>query len=196
MPTPESSAPAVLTQAVLDDARRQADAIIAQAQQQGAAVLAKATAEADQARQERLKLARAEAARRTESIQASIAVEAGRLRAARVEALLQSLYDEARRRLVQRQGYAYREALVALVTEAARLMGGGALVVKLAPADRAAVADRLGPFTLVEDPALTEGGVVVLDADGRRVWDNRLPARLERLWPELRRQIVTQGALG
>jgi vacuolar-type H+-ATPase subunit E/Vma4 len=196
MPTPESNAPAVLTQAVLDDARRQADAIIAQAQQQGAAVLAKATAEADQVRQERLKLARAEAARRTESIQASIAVEAGRLRAARVEALLQSLYDEAQRRLVARQGYAYREALVALVTEAARQMGGGALVVNLAPADRAAVADRLGQFTLVDDPALTEGGVVVLDADGRRVWDNRLPARLERLWPELRRQIVTQGALG
>ena len=196
MPTPESNAPAVLTQAVLDDARRQADAIVAQAQQQGAAVLAKATAEADQARQERLKLAHAEAARRTEAIHASIAVEAGRLRASQVEALLQSLYDEARRRLVVRQGYDYREALVALVTEAARQMGGGALVVKLAPADRAAVADRLGSFTLVEDPALTEGGVVVLDADGRRVWDNRLPARLARLWPELRRQIVTQGALG
>ena len=195
MPIPDANAPSVLTQAVLEDARTQADAIIAQARQQGTAVLAKATAETGQTRQERMKVAQAEATRRTEAIRAALAVEAARMRAARVEALLQALYDEARRRLVARQGFDYREALVAMVTEAAQHMAGGALVAKLSPADRAVVADRLGAFTLVADPAITDGGAVVLDADGRRVWDNRLPARLERLWPELRRQIVMQGSL-
>jgi vacuolar-type H+-ATPase subunit E/Vma4 len=195
MPADDSSTSEVLTRAVLDDARRQADAIVARARQQATAAVAQATAEAELARQERLTAAQAEAVRRTEAIHASISVAIGRLRATRVEALLQSLYDAARQRLVARQGYDYRETLVALVAEAAEQMGGTALVVRLSPADRATVADRLGQFMLVEDPAITEGGAVVLDADGRREWDNQLPARLDRLWPELRRQIVLQGSL-
>jgi vacuolar-type H+-ATPase subunit E/Vma4 len=47
----------------------------------------------------------------------------------------------------------------------------------------------------VEDPGITDGGLVVQDAEGRRVWDNRLPQRLERMWPELRRQIAVRTAL-
>ncbi len=195
MPNPEAKAPTVLTEAVLADARAEADAILAQARQQGAALLAKATAKDEQARQERLKLARAEATRRTEAIRAALAVETGRLRTTQLETLLQALHDEARRRLVARQGYDYKQALIALVTDAARQMAGAMLVVKLSPADRPLVAAQLGQFTLVEDATITEGGAVVLDADGRRVWDNQLPARLERLWPELRRQIVAQGSL-
>ncbi len=191
----ESNTPDVLMGAVLDDAHRQADAIIARTRQQAAATLEQATAEIEQAGQERLKVAQVEAARKTESIQASVSVAASRLRAARVESILQSVYDEAHHRLVARQGYDYTETLVALVTEAARHMGGTGLIVRLSPADRAAVAERLGQFTLVEDPSLTDGGAVVLDADGRRAWDNRLVARLDRLWPELRRQIVVQGSL-
>ena len=190
MPVPDSNSPSVLIQAVLDDAHQQADAILVRAKQQAAAVIVQGTAAADQDRQERLKAAQTQAARRTEAIQATISVEAGRMRAERIEALLQSLYDDARRRLAARQGYDYRETLVALVEEAARQIGDSGLVVKLSTADRAAVADRLGQFTLVEDPYNTDGGVVVLDADSRRLWDNRLTARLDRLWPELRRQIV------
>lgn len=195
MPTPDTSAPTVLTQAVLEDARTQAATLLAQARQQGAAVLAEARAAAGQFRQERLQAAQAEAVRRTEALRAATAVEAARMRAKQVETLLQTLYDEARRRLVARQGYDYRAALVALVTEAARHMAGSALLVKLSPADHAAVANRLGFFTLIDDPAITDGGVVVLETNGRRIWDNQLPARLERLWPELRRLIVVQGAL-
>ncbi len=191
----ESNSPEVLMGAVLDDAHRQADAIITRARQQAAATLEQVAAEMEQAGQERRRLAQVEAARKTEAIQASVSVAAGRLRAARVESILQSVYDAARRRLVARQGYDYTETLVALVTEAARHMGGAGLVVRLLPADRATVAEQLGQFTLVEDPSLTDGGVVVLDADGRRAWDNRLVARLDRLWPELRRQIVVQGSL-
>lgn len=183
MPPTDSSA---LTQAVLDDARRQAEAILAHSKQQAAAALAQATAETAQARQERFKIAQAEAARRTDAIQATISVEAGRMRAAHVEALLQSLYDEARKRLVARQGYDYRKTLISLVTEAAWQMGDTGLVVKLSPADRVLLGDQ---FTLIEDPSIT-CGVVVLDADGRRLWDNRLTARFDRLWPELQRQIV------
>lgn len=195
MPADELSTPEILTQAIREDAQRQADAIIARARQQAAAMLAQAAAEAERTRQERLHVAQAEAARRTEAIQASISVAISRLRATRIEAILQSLYDAARQRLIARQGYDYEEALVTLVTQAAEQLGHTDLVVRLSPADRAAFADQLGQFTLVEDPSITEGGAIVIDVDGRRDWDNRLLARLDRLWPELRRQIVVQGSL-
>jgi vacuolar-type H+-ATPase subunit E/Vma4 len=195
MPAEDVNTPGVLTQAIREDARRQADALITWAREQATAVLAQATAEVERTRQERLHAAQVEAARRTAAMQASISVVTGRLRATRIDALLQSLYDAARQRLVARQGYDYHETLVALVTEAAQQMGDTPVLVRLSPADRAAIADRLAPFTLVEDPTITEGGAIVLDADGRRVWDNRLFARLDRLWPELRRQIVVQGSL-
>lgn len=195
MPADDVNTPEILTQAVRDDARRQADALITRARNQATAILAQAAAEGERTRQERLSAAQVEAARRTAAIQASISVAIGRLRATRIEALLQSLYDAARRRLVTRQGYDYNETLVALVTEAAEQLGDTPLVVRLSLADRAAIADRLTSFTLVEDPTIIEGGAIVVDVNGRRDWDNRLQARLDRLWPELRRQIVAQGSL-
>jgi vacuolar-type H+-ATPase subunit E/Vma4 len=42
---------------------------------------------------------------------------------------------------------------------------------------------------------MSGGGVIVHDAAGRQVWDNRLAPRLERLWPELRRQLAAQTGL-
>lgn len=195
MSADEVSRPAVLMEAIRDDARRQAESLITRAQEQAAAILTQAAAEVERIRQERLRAAHVEATRRTAAIRASISVATGRLRATRIETLLQSLYDATCRRLVARQGYDYTETLVALVTEAAEQLGDTPLVVRLSPADRSAIADRLAPFTLVEDPTITEGGAIVLDVDGRRDWDNRLLSRLDRLWPELRRQIVAQGFL-
>ena len=45
-----------------------------------------------------------------------------------------------------------------------------------------------------EDPSIEGGGVIVQDAGGRQVWDDRLSARLSRLWPDLRREIVARVA--
>lgn len=196
MPADNVNSPEVLMKAIRADARRQADALIAQARQQADVMLAQAAAEVERVRQERVHAAQVEAARRTAAIQASLSVATGRLRATRIETLLQAFYDAARRRLVARQGYDYNETLVALVKQAAGQLGDAAVVVKISTADRAALADRLAQFTLVEDPTITEGGAIVLDADGRRDWDNRLLSRLDRLWPELKRQIVAQGSLG
>jgi vacuolar-type H+-ATPase subunit E/Vma4 len=79
--------------------------------------------------------------------------------------------------------------------------------VKLLAADRIALGDglaeaittRLGrsplSITISDDPAIADGGVMVQDAQGRQAWDNRLPARLKRLWPELRRQIAIRTLL-
>ena len=52
-----------------------------------------------------------------------------------------------------------------------------------------------GEIAIVADAAMTDGGAIVQDAVGGQVWDNRLLARLARLWPELRRQIAVRAGL-
>jgi len=207
MATPSRNSPDILREEILADARRESEGIIRRAQQEAEVLLGKATAEADKVRQERLDQARTEAARRKELILATVPVEAGRLRLARVETLLQSICDEVRRRLLAREGFDYREAIVVLATEAVRQMAGEAFVVKLSPADRAGygaglaeeIARRVGraplSITLSDETTITSGGLIVQDTEGRQVWDNRFVPRLERLWPELRRQIAVQTAL-
>ncbi|MBM3887920.1 MAG: hypothetical protein FJ388_02215 [Verrucomicrobia bacterium] len=207
MTTPNANVPDLLCEQVLEDARRQSEEILRRARQEAAALLEKAAAEAEQTRQARLELARAEAARRTEAILATVSVEVGRLRSARVEALLQTIYEQARRRLEARRGLATRESVIALAAEALQRMAGEAFVIKLSATDRRAFGDGLAAelqrrvgrsplrLTVVEDPAVTDGGVVVEDVESRQVWDNRLRARLDRLWPELRQQIAAHADL-
>jgi V/A-type H+-transporting ATPase subunit E len=197
----------VLRDQILADARHEAEAIVERARQAAQALLAKATAEADQALQARLDQARAEATRRKDLILASVPVETGRMRAARVEAVLESVRQEVLLRLVARAGFDYRQALITLVAEAVNRMTGDAFVVKLSPKDRDLFADGLaeeiarraarGPLrlTVLTDPAITEDGVIVAADQGRQLWDDRLPSRLARLWPELRRQIAARTGL-
>jgi vacuolar-type H+-ATPase subunit E/Vma4 len=205
--TPAHNSPEILREEILADARHESEEVIRRAQEQSADLLAKATAKADKVRQDRLEQARAEASRRAESILATVPVEAGRLRSDRVEALLQSVREEILRRLLTREGFEYREAIVELAARAVSQMAGDAFVVKLSPADRAEfgaglaekISRRVGrsPLSIVisEDATVTGDGVYVQDTDGRQVWDNRFAARLEQLWPELRRQIAVQTAL-
>jgi V/A-type H+-transporting ATPase subunit E len=201
-----ANAPEALRAEILAEARRQAEDILRRARAEAEALLAKARAEAEQLRNERLAQARAEASRRAELVLATVSIETARLRALRVEALLQEICDEARRRLQPREGVDHGATLILLTVEAVRQMSGEAFVVKLSPTDRSAFENLLGAevarrvggspvaLTFADDASVT-GGVIVQDVVGRQVWDNRLTARLERLWPELRRQIAVQAGL-
>ncbi len=207
MATPNQNSPEILREEILADARRQSEEIIHHAKQEAEALLAKATAQADKARQECVDQARLKTDRRRESALATVPVEADRLRLARVEALLESMHEEIRRRLTAREGFDYRETIITLSAEAVKQMPASAFVVKLSAADRAALGEglagdivrRVGPtpleITISSDANLTEGGAIIEDTGGLQVWDNRLLARLERLWPELRRQIAAQTSL-
>lgn len=207
MATPDHNSAEILCEQILADARRESEAIISRARQEAEELLAKAKAEAAQIRQERLAQAQAEADRRRELILATVPVEAGRLRSARVETLLEAVRGEVRRQLMARDGLNYREVIIALAAEAAGQMSGEALVVRLSSADRIALGDGLAgeitrrvgrsplSITVSDEIAITGGGLILCDAEGRQMWDNRLATRLERLWPELRRQIAIQASL-
>lgn len=205
MTTPAQNSPDVLCAEILAEARRESEEILRRAKTEAASLLADASAEAEKIQRERREQAQAEAARRNEMILATVAVETGRLRATRAEELLESIREEILRQL-QERGFNGRETIVVLAAEAIRQMPGNDFVLKISAADHAAFGDGLAveiarrvgrsPLNLaiVTDATVTDG-VMAQTADGFQLWDNRLSARLERLWPELRRQIAVRALL-
>lgn len=195
-----------LTTEILADAGRKAEEIVFRAKQDAEALLNNAATQADQVRQKILEQARAEANRRSNLILATVPVETGRLLAAHVEALLDSIYDEACQRLFAHDGFDYRETLISLASRAIRQMTGNEFVVKLSGKEHAVVdnglaeeiAHRAGRslhITILREKNTAWDGVIIEDAAVRQAWDNRLLKRLERLWPELRRQIAVRASL-
>lgn len=202
--TMDQNSTEVLREEILAAAQREGEEIVSRARQDAEVFLTSAVGEADRIRQERLDQARAEAARQSELILATVTVETGRLRAARVEALLESVYEEACQRLVAREGFEYLETVIGLASHAISQMAGDGFVVKLSEADQTILGDGLAEeiahrvgrpvsITISYEPGITESGVIVEDTEARQVWDNRLVKRLERLWPELRRQVAVEA---
>ncbi len=197
----------VLTEEIIADARRQAERLSAHARHEADDAVRKAGDEIAKDREQRLAAARAEAERRRMLILATVPVEVGRMRSAGVEKVLESIHEAARDRLRRREGFDYRKIVAALAADAIGRVQGDAFVLELADADRAALGDGLAEevrrlvgrdgvrVTVAQAAGPVGGGVVVRDAAGRRVWDNRLEARLERFWPLLRREIAARTAL-
>lgn len=205
MTVPPPNSPDVLCAEILAEARRKCGEISRRAKTEADKVLTEANSESEIIRRENREKAQTEAVRRQETILATVAVEAGQLRAAHIEALLESIRLEIQRRLLA-QDFNVHETLVTLAAEAIRQMPGNNFVLKISSADHDAfgeslaeeIARRAGrsPLNLaISADATVADGVIVQSTDGRLVWDNRLSARLERLWPELRRQISIQVAL-
>jgi vacuolar-type H+-ATPase subunit E/Vma4 len=195
----------VLREEILVDARKNGEEIIARARNEAETLLARAAAEADRVKQEQVDRARAEAARRTELILATVPVEAGRLRAGRIESLLSSVHEEACQRLLDRVGFDYREAIITLASHAIDRMEGAAFVVKLAEMDRDVLGDGLAEaierrvgrpvnVAVSMEGGRSGDGVVVTDKESRQVWDNSLIKRLERLWPQMRHRVAVEAA--
>jgi vacuolar-type H+-ATPase subunit E/Vma4 len=197
----------VLRDEILADARRQCERAARRAKREADAIVAKAEDAAKQARQEQIEAAEGEAARRRERVLATVPVEMRRLEAARVEEALVHIYDAARERLRKREGFDYRGTVAALAAEAIEQMEGTRFVVALCPEDRRAFGEALIEtvrrkvgrdgleLSLADAPEDVTGGVVVRDATGRRVWNNSLGGRLDRLWPALRNTIADENAM-
>lgn len=207
MTTPDHEPSERLRDEILAEARRERDAILERARHEADSLLTQTAQEADEVHRKRLEEARTEAARRREFLLATVPVEAGRLRSARVEQLLLSVQDEVRQRLRRREGLDYREVVVGLTAEAIGQMAGDAFVVRLPGVDRMALGEALAAaiqrragrsplsITLSEDSTLQEGGLIVGDREGRQIWDNGLLSRLNRFWPQLRQQIASQTSI-
>lgn len=191
-----------LREEILEQARDQVKEIIGRARDQADNILAAAAAEGQNLRDRLIEKARADARRRKELIESTVPVETGRFLVARIESLLEAVREEVRRRLLAHEGFEYREVLIALVSLAISHMTGNQFVVKLSESDRSSLESSVGEeivsrvdrpgliVTLAFDPTINGGGVSVEGADASQIWDNGLLARLDRMWPELRRQIA------
>lgn len=206
METPEQKSQETLCAEILAQAQQESERLALHAQNKADAIQTQAKTEVEQLEREKLAEVRTEAARQRDLILARVPLEANRARAAAIETQIQTIRDQAWRQIVARQGFDYRETLVALASEAISRMAGDAFVVKLLPEDRMAHGDalteaiktRLGRsvgITVVEEQAIHKGGLVVQDTQGRQIFDQRLATRLDRLWPELRRRIAARTSL-
>lgn len=207
MATSQANGPELLRREILEEAHRQEEEILRHARETGGALTAKAEREAEQARKEKMDAARAEAKRRQEAILATVSVGTSRMRLARIEELLREIHDRARQRLQNSDGLERRQALAGLAARALGSMAGNRFVMRLAGVDFRLLGNGLadevrrrglrpGIELRVEAGSEIKGGsCVLLDEEGRQMWDIGLEARLERLWPELRRQIAAQVGL-
>ncbi len=206
MGTPDQNSQDALCTEILSEARQEAEQLLAHARQEANALMTQAMAEAERLRQERLAAARFEAGRRRELMLATIPIELGRERSAAIEALLQSIFKQAQQQLAGLE-FDYRATLITLASEAIRHMTGDTFIVKLPAAERIALEDGLAEaianrvrrsplsITILHDPTLIDGALLVQDAQGRQSCDERLQARLQRMWPELRREIAIRTSL-
>jgi len=198
----ETTSHEVLRDEILADAQRQATRLIRKAEREAKAIVDKAISESQQERDGKLAAARAEADRKRMLALATVPVEIGRMRAARIEKELGAIRDQARARLRAREGFDYRKTLEVLAAEALARMEGDTFILALSEQDCRQFAARLPEpvqkrarrphltVTIDDQPAPISAGVVVRDPPGRQVWDNSLEARLDRLWPLLRSQIA------
>ncbi len=199
---------ATLRQEILADARRQAGRLLHRARQEAETLAAQAAQEASGHREQALEQARQTAARQTALVLARIPVARARLRAAHIERLLQSVRAAAAARLAPEAHPLSREALLTLIAEPAGAMAGETFELRLSRADRLTLTEtfvdeirrRAGKpgleLRLAEPLPDTDAGPVLSDPEGRQIWDNRLSARLARLWPALRRQAAADTGLG
>jgi vacuolar-type H+-ATPase subunit E/Vma4 len=206
MATINEGSPDKLCAEIMADARREREATLGRAQAEAAAILAAAQAEADKLRLAERARAQADAVRDQERVLATVAVEAGRLQAGRVEAVLESVRAEIQRRLLDRPKEE-PAIVVNLAAAAIDKMPGDNFVLELSPACREVIGERLAQavmertgrrdlhLVMAVNEAITGSGVMVRDADGRRFWDNLLASRLDRMWPEFRWQIAVQAGL-
>lgn len=192
---------------VLADAQRDADELLSRARAQAAEIVAAAEQQVLEIHKEAMDAARAEALLRSGFILAAVPLERARMRAARIESVLDELRAGARCRLDSGQGFDCGETLILLASEALAHMAGDEFVLGLCARDHGSIGPRiagevrrrLGRTDLrletEADPSWSECGVIVRDRLGQRVWDNRLSARLERMWPAMRREIARRTRL-
>jgi vacuolar-type H+-ATPase subunit E/Vma4 len=201
MTDPDSSE--ALCNEILAHAGREHDEIVQCAKRDAEDLVNKAHAGADNARQKRIDEARSEGERLRDITLASASVEARRLRLERIEGLLESIRTDVREKLsgLRRDG-TYGDIIIDLVASAINEMTGEDFTVRLPEEDRSVLGTDIGrqiaakagcpegSIKISFEPMMQGGGPVIEDATGARVWDNRFPARLERLWPEFRRLIA------
>lgn len=202
-----SEGPELLRGEIRNEASRQREEILNRARDAAGQALEEAEQTAKKILEDRLNAAHAEGERRTESILATVMVESTRMRAAKTEEVLQSIHDQALERLRERDGFMDRRSIEILASEALSRMAGHSFVLRVSSQDSAALDNDLSQEILSglsnstahleirADPSIAKGRWLLQDEEGRQFWELGHEARLERLWPGLRRFVAAEAKL-
>lgn len=190
----------LLSEAILSEAQKQADAELTKARQEAerivSAARAAAATESDQILRDGVERTR----KNTQMILKAVEQDVSRRRLRAREDVLQEAFVRAAGELDRVDGATCRESAARLAVEGLRAMPGDSFILKasgLSETDGAAVAARAAATLAAEgrtvrlrfqiDAALPRG-VVIEASDARLRWDNTYPARLERMKEDLRRK--------
>ena len=191
----------VLADEILADADGKAERARQRGERDARQIVARARQQALEAADQVLATARERGERIAASILATVEAEAQRDLLAAREGEFDRLFDAARQRLADKGSYDYPAVLAALAAQAIGAMAADEVIIELCEQDRALataawldeVRRRVGrPVTIdvSANHAPIAGGLIVRSADGRLLYDNSFAARLERLKPELRRELA------
>ncbi len=184
-----------LSQAVLSEARTEAEQTMSEARAKADAIRRQAKDEAAAQQKAILERATQEAERIRRQAQATAEIQARMLRLERREKLLQSVFETACRQLPTVQQWKdydqiafrlLREALVHLGASTAQVSADAATNRLLTEAALEAIARELKVKLQLKEPLAGGTGVIVQTEDGRMHYDNTLGTRLDRIQNTLR----------
>jgi len=184
-----------LSREVLDEARGEAEQILADAKAKADIIRQRALEQAAAEREEILKRARQEADHIRRQAIAAAQLQARKLQLERREKLLNNVFDAVQQRLPSiRQWSDYdqivrqliREAVAHLGTDEVRIRADEQTQKLLTDEELAELSKELGVQLQLGAPLEHGTGVIAETIDGRRQYDNTLEARLSRQQSELR----------
>ena len=191
-----------LADEILADARARAEKILKRARRDADRISARAEKAKQKEADRIIEHFRQRAESQQKMVMASVDIEIAKKRLALKEEEIQSVIDEARKKLLEKKSYDYVKVLVNLASQAIRKMQGNDFTIRLAAADeslatddllnqiKAAVRDRDVNLKYDAAPAGVSSGVAVLSGDGRQLYDNSFEARLRRLQNQIRKKVA------
>lgn len=191
----DNSPVARLSGEILADARRKAGRTQKKADRESKKITADARKQADAIVEHAMVEARERAERECRTLLASVPLDILRHRLAGRQDVLTDIRNEAESLAASSQADRRYRVLCRLAQQAVEAIGGSACVVALSEADGHAfgpqLLDDVGRQTgcelrPAEPAAAIKFGVIVRSADGKKLYDNSLAARFDRLWDELR----------
>jgi len=184
-----------LSREVLDEARTEADQILADAKAKADIIRQHALEQAAAEREEILRRARQEADHIRRQAIASAQLQARKLQLERREKLLNNVFDAVQQRLPSVQQWSdydqivrrlIREAVAHLATDEVHIRADEQTQKLLTDEVLAELSKELGVQLQLGTPLEHGTGVIAETVDGRRQYDNTLEARLNRQQGELR----------
>jgi V/A-type H+-transporting ATPase subunit E len=184
-----------LQSAIMEEARQEANQILADAQAQAESIHQQAQTQADAEREAILQQAREKTKAIHEHTVAAAQLEAQKLKLERREQLLQQALASARQQLTSvSQRPDYEQIVKRLVREAAEHLGTDEALVRTDVETRKVLDDEalanlggeLSVHLRAGEPLAQSTGIVLETPNGHRRYDNTLETRIARMWDRLR----------